>query len=273
MSRRLLGLLLIIRGLSPFIVIWVILMAGTLLVDDVQAAMDAPLRNIQAEVANIQSAVKTVQANIDAVRQRVDVVVNQVQSFVKTAQNTFVTVRGKIASLVAPINEVINRTSDVIRVINAGVRPLVNVINSLSGAVISAINLICHNCLGGPYNLPDLSYVVSTLRNLLPNLGSINQLINNALSPLSSIFNEFGPAVQSIQALAAELQKLPPKFDALVGHAGDLVNGVRSVVVKWRDTLLLVGGVLFVLAVIYFAVPLIDNVTRGWRMLWGMPET
>ena len=55
MFRRLFGLLLIIRGLSPVLVVVVIAVTGALLLNEVQAALQEPVAAIRNELDQVSA--------------------------------------------------------------------------------------------------------------------------------------------------------------------------------------------------------------------------
>ena len=56
MFNRLLGLLLIIRGLAPFLVLAVLVIAGLVIVNDLRVILEPPVQRIQEEIDDIRSA-------------------------------------------------------------------------------------------------------------------------------------------------------------------------------------------------------------------------
>jgi hypothetical protein len=105
----------------------------------------------------------------------------------------------------------------------------------------------------------------------LPDVQPLVDSLKQAFSPLQQIFDSFQPAIESIQQLSAALQLLPDKFNSIFDNGNRLVAGLQAVVAKWGTTLVVVLVILGLLAIIYFGVPFVDNVSRGWRMLRGQP--
>jgi len=267
MARRLLGLLLIIRGLTPFLSIWVIWLAGTLVIGDVEAAVKEPVQNIQAAIDDVRSEVAALSAKIKDVKNQVDVVVSQVRSFIETAKATVEGVVQTARNLLNPLKDILSGFLNEVNQFRNGAQSF---INEATSWVTDIANIGCptlYDCITLPsLTIPSLTFPI------LPDVQPLVDTLSRALAPLGDIFGAFDPVVRGIQDLVSTLQNMPPKFEQLLADGHALVTGLRDVVVKWANTLLIVVVVLFVLALIYFAVPLIDNVRRGWRLLWGEPE-
>lgn len=264
MLRRLSGLLLIIRGLAPFLVVIVIAVTGRILIGDVEAAVQEPIRAIETEFNNIKAVVETIKTDIDDVKQKATAVVGQVQSFISGVTGTINNVTQQIRTLLNPINAAISAAKSAVGAIQSALQTFINAANS----VVQVINVGCptlHKCINLP-TIPNLN-----LPNLVPDIQPLVNAIETALSPLKGIFDDFAPAIQSIQALSTTLQSLPGKFNNILDDGGQILNGLRGVVARWGNTFLVALIILAALTLIYFAVPLVDNVARGWRLLRGLP--
>ncbi len=267
MLRRLFGLMLIVRGLSPLLVVIVIAVTGSLIIGDVQAAMQAPVQAIENEINTIKASFDTIRTNIDTVRQQAATVVSQVQSFAAGVAGTINTVTQQIGSFTQPINNAISGLQSTLNTIRSGLQGFINAANS----VLSVLRSGCRIIPGCP-SLPSIPSIPNlNLPNLVPNLTPLINAMSSILSPLQSIFNDFAPAVDSIRQLGAALQTLPDKFNTIIARGGEVLNGLRSVVARWGSIFTVVIIILAVLTVIYFGVPVIDNISRGWRLLRGLP--
>ena len=264
MWRRLYGVLLIVRGLSPFLVLVVISVVGGILVNDVQVAMREPLQAIEGEFNNIKTQVETAQGYLNEVRQRAEVVAVQVQSFVASIAGTINSATQQINGLLQPINAAISGVGSALNSIRTALQAFINA----AQPVLSAINLGCptlHPCLSLP-TIPSLS-----LPNLVPDIGPLVNALRTALSPLQRVFDDFGPTIEGIKNLGATLQTLPGKFGNLLNHGNQLLTDLRGVISRWASVLGIALVILAVLTLVYFVTPLIENVTRGWRLLRGLP--
>lgn len=264
MLSRLLGLLLIIRGLSPLLVVGVIAVTGALLVNDVQAALQEPVAAIRAELDQVTATVENIRGQVDVASQRITQVTHQVTSFVTTAGSNIDAIVTQFRNLLTPINDAIAGVRSALNVVKSGLDGFISAANT----VVQALNFGCPTlrpCIQLP-TIPRLE-----LPNLLPDIEPLAAAVRSAFAPLQQIFVDFQPAVESIRQLSVALQGVPDTFRRIGAYGQQLIDGVNSAVTEWGTILAIVVVILIALTINYFAVPLVDNVTRGWRMLRGQP--
>lgn len=257
MISRLYGLLLLIRGLSPFLVILVIGIVGMVMVNDLSAALDGPIARIQTEIDDVRDAV-------DSARTQVDAVVADVSSLVDTLSSF--RLPDLLPDLPSSISiPTLNLPSVSVLVPTAAVRMC------SANLEFTTVSYPCGLNLGSrsvSLNLPD----IPTFTIPIPGLNELGDLLSDAFSPITDIFDRgFRPVFAGIQELGETLQVIPDTFNSIAAEGRGLLSDVGGVLGQWRQTLLIVWVVLAVLAVIYFGVPLVSNVTRGWRLLRGLP--
>jgi phage-related protein len=266
MLRRLLGLLLIVRGVTPFLIVAVIAIVGGLVIGDIQAATREPIQAIEAEFNTIRTNVDTLKSNVDIVVQKADAVVTEVQAFVATATTSINDAAQQVSDLVKPINTAISGIQSALNGVKSGLQAFVDAASSVWNVLKTGCNFI-----PGCPALPSIPAIPSlNLPDLLPDFGPAVHAIQTAFTPLQNIFSDFGPVVQGIQQMGATLQSLPERFNTITAQAGELLNGVRDVVGRWGSIFATAVIILVVLSIIYFVTPLIDNIRRGWRMLRGL---
>ena len=264
MLNRLFGLMLIIRGLSPLLVVGVIALTGALLINDVQTALREPVAAIRTELDQVTATVDTIRGQVDVASQRITAVTNQLTTFVGSVGNNIDSIVTQFRNLLTPINDAIAGVRSALNVIKSGLDGFINAANS----VVQVLNVGCPTfrpCLQLP-TIPTLQ-----LPNLLPDIEPLAAAVRSAFAPLQQIFADFQPAVDSIRQLSVALQGVPDTFRRIGVYGQQLVNGVESAVADWGTVLTIVVVILLVLTLNYFAVPLVDNVTRGWRLLRGLP--
>ncbi len=257
--RRLLGLLLMIRGLSPFLVLLVIGIAGAIMYGDLRAATAGPIESLQARIAEAREA-------IDAVRNDIDAVVDEVSDVVAALQNF------SLPDLLPDIPDNISIPRLTIPAINVPLPDVTSLGFTMCSLDVGVADLpypcdVSMSTFNFRLDIPD----IPSFNLPLPGLGQLDDLLREAFSPITDIFAVFQPLFAGINSLSESLQVVPEAFTAIVEAGRTMVSDVSQVLTQWGQTLLVVFVALAVLAVIYFAVPLIDNVTRGWRMLRGLP--
>jgi len=257
MGRRITGLFLILRALSPILIILIIGATFAIILGDVRAAVDPPLEVIGDEIKNIRTTVDSLGEDINTVSDNVTALLGELQNF-------------QIPDLIPDIPANISFPSLRFPAVNIPV-PTVSV--STSTTNIAGVNITYPSGLNiGTQNysltLPDIpSFSVP-----LPGLGELDDALRTALSPLTDIFDAFNAAFTSIGELNLTLKGVPEHFTTIAEHGEQLLTNIQGVLAGWGSTLLLVTLVLVLLVIIYFGAPLLVDLTRGWNMLRGLPE-
>ncbi len=256
MGTRLSGLLLLLRALTPVLI--VLILGGTLAIvlADVRAAVDAPLELIGGEIEEVRTTVGAVSDDIAAVSEQVTTLVGVLDGFnipnlipnIPT-NLTFPTLDPPAINIPVPTVSMQTSSTNI-----AGVS-----ITYPSGLTIgsTSFSLNIPNIGGFPVPLPGLSDVDDALRN--------------ALSGVTGVFDSFRTAFGSVGALVGTLQLVPDHMTTITEQGEQLAANLRAVITRWGETLLLVTVILLVLVIIYFGVPVLDDLTRGLRMLRGLP--
>ncbi len=257
MISRLHGLLLLIRGLSPFLVILVIGIAGIVMYNDLREALAGPIESIQSEIDDVKETVDTAREQVDAVVDDVSSLVNTLSSF-------------SLPNLIPNIPSSISLPTLVLPSIAIPV-PTVSVDFCSVNLQFTSVSYPCDLDLGTSnfsINLPD----IPSFNIPIPGLSELGDLLSDAFSPITDIFDlGFSPVFEGINALGQTLRLVPDSFNTIVDLGRSLLSDVGDVIAQWGQTLLIVFLVLAVLALIYFGVPFVDNITRGWRLLRGRP--
>lgn len=253
---RLIGLLLIIRALSPVLVLLVIAITVGIILGDLRAAVDPPIRTIRTELDTIRSTVEDVRADFEAVTREVTAVVNALGSFslpniIPNIPDFFSIPSLDIPDLTVPVPTV-------------SVQTTTTTIVGISITYPSGITVGTRNITLVIPNIPSFNVP-------LPGLGALDDAIRNALSGITGIFDVFDEAFASIGQLSDTLRAVPDSFNAISTQTQALLDGLGSVISQWGSTLATVLIILGVLVVIYFAAPFLDDLRRGWRMLNGQP--
>lgn len=251
---RLLGLLLIVRALSPILILLVIAIAVAVILGDLRAAVDEPIQNMKSEFDEIRTTVEDVREDFETVAAEITEVVDALQSFslptiIPNIPDFFSIPSLDIPDLTVPAPTVSVQMCSV----SIGVT-----ISYPCGLTVGTRNIT----LAIP-NIPSFNVP-------MPALGALDDALRSALSGITGIFDVFDEAFASIGELSETLQAVPDSFNAISAETQALLDALRDLLVKWGSTLSLVLIILAVLVVIYFAAPILDDLRRGWRMLRGL---
>ncbi len=256
MIRRISGLLLILRALSPVLVILIV--GGTLAVvlNDVRAAVDPPLQTIRTKIEDIRTTVDSIRDDIEAVNTEITGLLSVLGNF--SIPNLIPNIPANlqfpsldIPSASIPVPTVSMRTSS-------------TTIAGVSITYPSGLNIGSTNFSLDFPAIPSFSVPLSVL-------GQLDDDLRDALSGVTDVFDSFSTAFSNINELNATLQLVPDHVNEITSQGELLLNSILRVLSGWAETLTLVMLALLVLVIIYFGVPLLDDLTRGWRMLRGLP--
>jgi hypothetical protein len=256
MGTRLSGLLLILRALAPVLI--VLILGGTLAIvlGDVRAAVDEPLELIGGEIEEVRTTVASVSDDIEAVSAQVTTLVGALNGL-------------NIPNIIPNIPANLQFPTLDPPAINI---PVPTVSMSTSNTTIAGVTLTYPSGLtigstNFSLNIPNIGGFAVPL----PGLSEIDDVLRNALSGVNGVFSSFRATFSSVGQLVDTLQLVPDHMTTIAEQSEQLANNVRAVVRRWGETLLLVTVILLVLVVIYIGVPVLDDLTRGWRMLRGLP--
>lgn len=255
--RRIIGLLLIIRAITPLLIVLSLCLTFAIILGDLQAAIDAPIQGIQKEITTVQTALGEAEADITEVVEAASTAVDTLTSFNPLALIPNIPSSISIPNLSLPDLNIPVPTASIIW-------------DEFDPVVLPPIDYPSGLNIGTTTATVSFSNITNTVLSIT-GLSSLDNTLNNALSGITGMFDEFQSAFDSIGALSTTLQTLPASFQTIVTESGNLLSNVRQVFVDSGGTLVLVFIVLLALVLIYFAVPMLDDFTRGWRMLRGLP--
>lgn len=258
--RRVLGFLLIVRALSPFLILLVLAVAGMIILRDLRVEMDEPIRIIQTEVDSLSGVVEDARDDLNTVQREISELVTALEAF--NPANLIPDLSGTISIPSLTIPDVTVPIPDIPNGVSISTSSI-----SIAGVGLTYPTGISVSTRNYTLAIPD----ISSFNITIPGLDLLSSAIESALAPITDIFNVFEPAFASINALNETLQQVPDSMDAITTQGEALLNGVRDVFLRWGQTLTIVLVVLAVLVVIYFGVPFLDDFTRGLRMLRGLP--
>jgi hypothetical protein len=258
MFRRLMGLLLILRGLAPLLIVLVIGIAGAALYNDLRAVVAPPLQTIESEI-------QTVRDEFDTARGHLEDTVGEITSLVRTLQDF------RLPDLLPDIPDNISIPRLTIPAFNVPLPDVTSLDFTMCSldAGIADIPYPCGVSMGTfnfSLDIPDLP----SFNLPLPGLGQLDDVLRDAFSPIADIFDAFRPFFDGLGELVDSLRVIPESVNRIVEEGRGLLSDTRQLFVQWGQTLLIALIVLAVLVVIYFATPMLDSLRRGWRMLRGL---
>jgi hypothetical protein len=253
--NRLRGLLLIIRALTPLLIVILLAAALMIMVRDLRQALAVPVQRIQTEFTGVRTAIDNARTDAEGVVNNVTTVVNRLQSFNLANLIPDIPTNIRLPSLQLPPLTLTVPYDLEIRYssVNIGVT-----ISYPSGVTVRTRNVTV--------TLPSISNIDIPV----PGLSGLVTALRNALRPVTEIFNIFTPAFSSINRLSTTLKQFPDHLRAIVDQGQSVVSGIQDIITRWENTLVVVGVVLLALVMIYYVVPTIDDFNRGLRLLRGL---
>lgn len=258
--RRLMGILLILRALSPFLFLAILAIASLIILQDVRAELDQPIQTIQGELEALSTVVDKTRENFEEVQNEVSGLVTALEAF-------------NPANLIPDISGVISIPSLTIPDVTIPIPDVPNGVSiSFSSINIAGVNLsypsgISIGTRSFTLAIPDIGAFNITI----PGLDLLGDAIATALSPITEVFDVFTPAFESINELNETLQQVPESLETITAEGQALADDVGDVVARWSRTLIIMFTMLTVLTVIYFGVPFLDYFNRGLQMVRGLP--
>lgn len=260
--RRLLGLLLILRALAPILALLVVVGGVSRVAGDFQVAWEAPLDNLETELAQLSSTFETAKQQFEIAKQDIDAVRAQLRAFQIPNLLPNLPLNITFPSVNIPDLTVAVPTGLSVQWSRISI-PFDGSIGYPSGISISTTNL--------SLSIPDLSGFS------VPFPGFFNDIrngLNNLFSEFFDIFNLFDDALTALNELGESLAGLPDNFNRLVSEGQQLVSGLQALLAKWSGLLALTLLLTLALIVISFGVTFLELFGRGLRLLFERaPET
>ncbi len=284
--RRLSGLLLIIRALTPILIVLTLYWGYTRVAADIQTAL-APMAQIESEVAALGATIGTARDQFDAAREDVETAVAQIQNFSVPDFLPDLPSNLSIPSLDIPtVNLPIvptvnvgftNATGTVSRTIEGACRtvfdffgigslvcdPVRTVTDSVQIRYPSSISFGTQNFRINFPAIPGFTLPVPDV------MGTIAAGLNSVFDEFTSIFNVFEGSLKAVTALGERISVLPDNFGAISAAGQDIVTNLTSVFQARSGLIMVAILVVLALLIIYFGVGFLDDLGRGFGMLLG----
>ena len=105
--------------------------------------------------------------------------------------------------------------------------------------------------------------VKTLVLEFIDNVNSLNTMEKEIVGSITAMDASIGDLVDT-------LQLVPEHMTRIADSAETLRLGLLRVIARWSETIMIVTIILLALVIIYFGVPVLDELTRGWRMLLGL---
>jgi hypothetical protein len=258
--RRVLGILLIIRAVSPLLVLAILALVAGLVLGDLRAALEPPAAQIQAEVEALRTLASSLQADVETLQRRINTLVETFSDF------TF-------PDAIPDIPDVINFPALNIPDVNVPIPDVPGGVEistgsfNVAGQTLSYPNGISISTRNFTLAIPD----ISAFEFPIPALGQFDDVLRSAFQPVQAVLDAVDVVFRDFSDLNESLQKVPQHLTTIADQGAGLVDDMRGVWREWRRTLVIVFVALAALVVIYFVVPFLDDFRRGLRMARGLP--
>ncbi len=254
--KRLLGLLLIIRALTPILAVLVVIWGISRIGADFQAALEQPINHLEDELNELSVTFEAAQQQFEAARQDIDDVLARLRAFQVPPLLPNLPQSITFPSITTPNPSVSVPTAIEVqwsRVDLGFARP-----RYPSGITINNQNVTLA--------VPDIPSFSTSFPAFFTNL---RNGLNNLFSGFFGIFNVFDDTLSALNELGESLSRLPDSFNGVVSEGQQLVSGLQALLAKWSG--LLTAALLLILAliVISFGVTFLELFRRGLRLLFG----
>lgn len=255
--RRLLGVMYLLRAVTPFVVILAVGSVGLSLINELQHTLTGPAQELSNALTEVEASVGVVQEELGSISQDLANATNAlddlltVPDLVPEIPDSIRIPDLEIPDAVVPVPEAQVQFSS-IDVAGTGIR------------YPSDINLTTKD-----HNL-DIP-AIPAVDVAIPGMGTLDEELANALTPITAIFSDFNAVFSGVQALKSELEQIPESATVIATQSELLVNGLQATARSWRNRLVIVLILLLLLAVNYFIIPSISDFHQGLRLLRGQP--
>jgi predicted PurR-regulated permease PerM len=264
MFQRLRGLLLIIRGLTPILIVLVVAALGSIILNDLSGVLQEPVSRINTEITHLQSTIETTKQDFKDVSDHVTTVVDAISSVKLPDISVNIPTSISIPAISIPSVSVPIPTA------------------SVSTSRFSFGSVLGHDLGGITY--PSGISIGTTNRSLsfpsipafsvtLPGMDTVKTAVNDAVSGVKNQFSAVSDTFSSIGTLSSDLEGVNTSLNSIVMETQSAMTSVGNLASKWASALLVAVIVILVLVVIYTFSGIIEDLSRGWNLLLGRPAS
>lgn len=257
MFRRLLGILYLIRALTPFVVIAAIAIGGVYIINELQTTLAPPIQELGNAVNELETEARAIQGELKQVSQDLTKVADTLEDFteipdlIPNIPSSINMPRLDIPNVNVPLPQPEVKFTE----IDLGVTKIdypsdIDFSNSTFNMDIPAIP---------PFEVP------------VPGLGELDDRLGQALKPVTSIFAEFNKVFAGANRLKSELEKAAESANKIVSQGEVLLTSIQEILAKQRGRLMFALVLLVLLSANYFLLPAINDFRKGLLLLRGLP--
>ncbi|MBN1967457.1 MAG: hypothetical protein JW910_22575 [Anaerolineae bacterium] len=271
--RRVLGFLLIVRGLAPILIVLVIGLATYLIVSDVRDTVEDSVTAIEDAASTLGDSMAGIGEQFTAVgeafsdlldRLRIDIALPEININVPSTISVPVPDIDVTWSSNRTIRYPSGISFDTVSILGFNLIPV--------GISIDWSNFTVRYPTGIDVGTTTVTVNVAALRNAIDSLtNAANDALAALLAPIEQVFAVFDPAFESLGELVDGLETVVDSVEEVASETSALITGVRDMIGRWAGVIVLAALIVLVLVVLTFAVQMVDDVVRGWRMVRGLP--
>lgn len=285
--RRFIGILLIVRGFSPILLVLVVVWALGQMLGDLNIAIETPLTNIQAEIDLLETDIavvytnfQAVEANISEIQQILESVdlANLLPDFSGLGVFDDLNLNGiSINNFTIPIPDDVDVTWKTASVNVQVVEEILEdcgVFQFACDGISTVVRTVTRTA-----RYPDITVSTSNFTVNVPALPTIPTIpfpsvfedIANELTSMfdvfTDIFTTMDPIFDSFTTLGTTLEELPNDLSGIVQESENLFNILKSFFTNWSSAIAVALVLIGILFAINFIVPLLDDIRRGLKIV------
>ncbi len=256
---RLFGVALIIRGITPILIVLMIAGLAIVIVNDLSSALEKPIGAISEEVALVEGAIEDVQEDFTNVQEAVSTLIEDLTSF-------------SIPNPLAGLSSVLTIPAINIPDIPSIPIPTIDIewdsVNIPLGFTTIRIRYPVDIDLGTTnfsINIPD----IPSFNITIPGLDLLKDAIENVIDEVTTIFDVFDPAFEAINELTATLDVLAGSVERIGNATGDALEQTGEALGKWVVIIVIITIIILILVVNYIFAAMVKDVRDGWLLLKG----
>lgn len=278
--KRVLGLLLIIRALTPLLAILVILWGAGQIVADFHAAIDPPVRALQSEFETVSSTIETAQEQFETAKEDVTTLVSRLRAF--SIPNLLPNLPLNLTFPAIPIPDLSFNRPDSVSITwsTASFQVPVDcgggIGDAICGVIGDAVKFVTKsfaypsrvsiNTVPITITLPDVPAIPFPIP---PIFNTIASGLRGMFSGFDTLFDDFRTAFDSFTTLGDHLQPIPEQVAIITQEGQALVDGLTTAVQNWSGLLAVMGGLIVLVVVVGTLMTSLDNLRRGLSLLLG----
>ena len=290
--RRLIGLLLIIRALAPILMVIVIILTLGGLTGPLQRVVDSRATSIRAEVASLQTTIDTARSQFESFKTQAEALGARLRAFrlpdilpdlpldislpgIDIPDFTIPMPTGvdiTWTSTSATVSEWIDGTChDVVTHLPWPLDAIVETVCNAGKWVTRTVNFQYPSDVNFSFgdfriNFPAIPQITIPMPDVF---GLIRDAVGSLFGGVQSIFRAFDRTAAAIRAAGDSVSVLADGISAAYDTTRGLLTSVLAWLTRWGTVIVVVLVIVAGLVVLTTFTTMLDDFTRGWRLLQG----